>query len=112
MSFRRMTRPMSKLAISLLVVLAAALAACGGGPAATPAGPGGPAPEQGLNVGMGSLTRSLDPAFDGSLHVTSVYTLLYDSLVRLDDRGNLQPGLAESWKTLDDKTWQFKLRRG
>ena len=24
----------------------------------------------------------------------------------------LQPGLAVSWKPLDDKTWEFKLREG
>ena len=25
---------------------------------------------------------------------------------------NLVPGLAESWQALDDRTWEFKLRRG
>src|SRR5207248_946377 len=37
---------------------------------------------------------------------------LFDSLVGRDAEGRIVPELAESWKTLDDTTWQFKLRRG
>jgi peptide/nickel transport system substrate-binding protein len=40
------------------------------------------------------------------------YTLLYDSLVYVDFDGNLKPGLAVSWKQIDGKTYQFKLRKG
>jgi peptide/nickel transport system substrate-binding protein len=32
--------------------------------------------------------------------------------VRQDERQRLVPGLAESWRTLEDGTWEFRLRRG
>ena len=35
-----------------------------------------------------------------------------EELVRVDNKGNLVPGLAESWKWVDDKTVEFKLRKG
>jgi ABC-type transport system substrate-binding protein len=35
-----------------------------------------------------------------------------EELVRVDSKGNLVPSLAESWKWVDDKTVEFKLRQG
>ena len=35
-----------------------------------------------------------------------------EELVRVDAKGNTQPGLAESWTWIDDKTVEFKLRKG
>ena len=35
-----------------------------------------------------------------------------EELVRVDHKGNMVPGLAESWKWIDDKTVEFKLRQG
>jgi ABC-type dipeptide transport system, periplasmic component len=35
-----------------------------------------------------------------------------EELVRVDHKGNLVPGLAESWKWIDDRTVEFKLRKG
>jgi peptide/nickel transport system substrate-binding protein len=37
---------------------------------------------------------------------------LYEALVDRDADARPQPGLAESWKMVDDKIWEFKLRRG
>jgi peptide/nickel transport system substrate-binding protein len=37
---------------------------------------------------------------------------LYDSFVARDAESRWQPGLAESWRLVDDTTWEFKLRRG
>ena len=34
-----------------------------------------------------------------------------EELVRVDSKGNMVPGLAESWKWIDDKTVEFKLRK-
>lgn len=36
----------------------------------------------------------------------------YDSLLQYDKDLNVQPALAESWKIVDDNTWEFKLRQG
>lgn len=38
--------------------------------------------------------------------------LIYSRLVEVDENMQIHPGLAESWKQLDDKTMQFKLRKG
>ena len=37
---------------------------------------------------------------------------MFDSLVGRDADNRIVPQLAESWKALDDMTWQLKLRRG
>lgn len=34
---------------------------------------------------------------------------VFDGLTMLDANGKLQPGLASSWKAVDDKTWEFTL---
>ena len=42
-----------------------------------------------------------------------VASLVFDRLVRFDDRGMLQPALAISWQQdTDGKRWQFRLRNG
>jgi ABC-type transport system substrate-binding protein len=38
-------------------------------------------------------------------------SLSYDKLIKQDNKQNLKPGLAISWKPIDDLTWEFKLRR-
>jgi len=37
---------------------------------------------------------------------------LYDALTRWDAALSLQPGLATSWKAVNDTTWEFTLRAG
>lgn len=37
---------------------------------------------------------------------------IFDSLVGRDADANWTPSLAESWRMLDDRTWEFKLRQG
>jgi peptide/nickel transport system substrate-binding protein len=43
-----------------------------------------------------------------------VFTSIYETLITVDRQGDLSllPGLAESWKRIDAKTIEFKLRRG
>jgi len=58
--------------------------------------------------------KSLDPIM-GDAPNSDRYVLLqiFESLLRFDERGNLQPALAESWSYSDDKkSILFKLRRG
>src|SRR3954449_5184034 len=59
--------------------------------------------------------ETLDPAEpqSGSSFSQEVLLALYDTLVRLDARGNPGPGLAESWQVAPDLTsYTFKLRPG
>ena len=39
-------------------------------------------------------------------------TNIYEPLVFIDNDMNIQPGLAKSWKRVDDDTWRFYLREG
>jgi peptide/nickel transport system substrate-binding protein len=42
----------------------------------------------------------------------SILFAMYEALVRLDDRSNFVPSLAESWTLAEDaRTWTFKLRQ-
>jgi len=38
--------------------------------------------------------------------------MLFDGLLTTDARAQLQPGLAESWRTVGDNAWEFTLREG
>lgn len=43
----------------------------------------------------------------------AVLPLVFETLVRVDDAGGLEPLLAESWQSdAQEKQWQFRLRRG
>ena len=68
-------------------------------------------PEQ-VTISFGSELTTMDPPFFTSSNEQSVYYAIYDTLVTRDGEGNIIPGLAESWQTLDDNTWEFKLRSG
>jgi peptide/nickel transport system substrate-binding protein len=64
-----------------------------------------------LKVGASSGVNSLDPHFHNETPTNSVNYNIFDGLVNFDKDLNPYPVLAESWKVLDDVTWQFKLRR-
>ena len=54
----------------------------------------------------------MDPHFHNLAPNNNVGNHIFETLVGKDARGRLQPALAESWRTIDDVTWEFKLRRG
>lgn len=83
--------------------LLAALALC----AATAA----PASAADLTVGA-RFDPSLDPHFL-YLSTNMAYAQhIFEPLVARDVNSQPVPGLAESWRAIDDRTWEFKLRRG
>ncbi len=51
-------------------------------------------------------------AIDGDDAFSLLYIGVLETLVNIDFEGNLIAGLAESWKQLDDTTWEFTLRSG
>jgi peptide/nickel transport system substrate-binding protein len=65
-----------------------------------------------LVIGQGTDVSLLDPHYSTSASDINVFFNLYDNLVLRDENLNLTPGLATSWKSVDTKTWQFKLRDG
>jgi peptide/nickel transport system substrate-binding protein len=67
---------------------------------------------QDLRIGLASEPTSMDPHYHNLSPNNSLLSHVFESLVDQDERQRLQPGLAESWKAIDDTTWEFKLRRG
>jgi len=55
---------------------------------------------------------STDPHFHNLSTNTMIARHFFESLVAQDAQLRLQPGLAVSWRPLDDATWEFKLRQG
>jgi peptide/nickel transport system substrate-binding protein len=66
---------------------------------------------QELRIGVASEPTSMDPHFHNLSPNNSMLSHIFESLVGQDDRQRMVPELAESWKAIDDTTWEFKLRR-
>lgn len=63
-----------------------------------------------LTIGLASEPSSIDPHYHTVLPNDALSLHVFDRLIFNDERQNLVPGLAVSWKTVDDLTWEFKLR--
>ena len=71
-----------------------------------------PAWAQDLKLAMSSPPSSIDPHFHNLVPNTNISAHLFEALLDLDPNSRIQPGLAESWKQVNDTTWEFKIRRG
>jgi peptide/nickel transport system substrate-binding protein len=65
-----------------------------------------------LRVGIPWTPENLDPTMNLASLRSQVGVSIFDSLVDKDSEGKIVGALAESWRTLDDRTWQLRLRRG
>lgn len=65
-----------------------------------------------LRIGMAAPNTTLDPHFQSNAPNNAVNSHIFDALVTNDAQSGSKPGLAESWKALDDTHWEFKLRQG
>jgi peptide/nickel transport system substrate-binding protein len=93
-----MLRPIT----SLLVALLAALVMIGAAPVAA----------SDLTIGIGADVTAIDPHYHNVTPNNNVAAHIFDYLVLRDERQKPIPGLAESWRTVDPLTWEFKLRKG
>ncbi len=71
-----------------------------------------PAAAQELSIALSTPVTSLDPHFHNLSPNNGMSKHFFDPLVKQDEQQHLKPGLAESWRALDDTTWEFKLRKG
>ena len=71
-----------------------------------------PAVAQELRIGVASEPSSADPHFHNLGPNNQLRRNIFESLVGTDDKQQLFPQLAESWRPLDDTRWEFKLRKG
>lgn len=69
-------------------------------------------PAQELRIGLASNPSTVDPHFYNNDAVSAVVSHAYETLVALDPDTRLVPALAASWRAVDDRTWEFKLRDG
>ena len=65
-----------------------------------------------LKIGLKAEPSSMDPHYHNLTPNNMMATYVFDKLVKQDHKQNLKPGLAESWKPINDLTWEFKLRKG
>ena len=72
----------------------------------------GTASAENLTVALAAEPTSMDPHYQNLTINNSFATQVYSALVLQDVNQNLIPGLAISWKPVDDNTWEFKLRSG
>ncbi|MBI4279382.1 MAG: ABC transporter substrate-binding protein, partial [Armatimonadetes bacterium] len=96
-----------KLSPLLVLVLAAAFLTPG---TAAPAW-GAPSGPRTLTIGMGSFPSNLSPGHAGNASLMMLFQFS-EGLTRHDPSGRVIPALAESWRLIDDTTWEFKLRKG
>ena len=65
-----------------------------------------------LKVGLKAEPSSIDPHYHNLTPNNALAREVFDRLVMPDETQQLKPGLATSWKAVDDLTWEFKLRKG
>jgi peptide/nickel transport system substrate-binding protein len=65
-----------------------------------------------LSVALAADVTSIDPHFHNLTPNLNVGNHVFETMVGKDARGKLVPALAESWRTIDELTWEFKLRKG
>ncbi len=70
------------------------------------------APAADLTIGLAAEVTSTDPHYHNLSPNNSMAQHVFEQLIGQDEKQRLVPALAESWKALDDLTWEFKLRKG
>ncbi|TFD94456.1 glutathione ABC transporter substrate-binding protein [Jeotgalibacillus sp. R-1-5s-1] len=95
-----------------MILLTLVLSACAGGSESSSS-------EGSSSDGSGELViATLSDAVSMDVHLTNdipsanMQIQVYERLVTQDENAEIQPALAESWETIDDVTWEFKLREG
>jgi peptide/nickel transport system substrate-binding protein len=65
-----------------------------------------------LRIGLSADVTTMDPHFVAAQPNLTVQQHVFEGLVRIDERGRVIPGVAQSWTTPDPLTWEIKLRPG
>jgi peptide/nickel transport system substrate-binding protein len=67
---------------------------------------------QQITIGLGGDVTSIDPHYHNLTPNNNVADHIFGTLLNTDAKQRLVPGIAESWRAIDDLTWEFKLRKG
>src|SRR5207248_1700504 len=81
-------------------------------PTTAPAAPKAAAASGTLNVGVPVEPATLDPQFGNGLNEFMLTINIMDGLVGFGPDLKIAPILAETYRQVDDLTWEFKLRPG
>ena len=65
-----------------------------------------------IKIGLSSEVTTIDPHFLNTGPNNAFLYHIFDTLTATDRDGKLVPSLAESWRAVDDTTWEFTLRKG
>jgi peptide/nickel transport system substrate-binding protein len=65
-----------------------------------------------LVISQPAEATTMDPGRSTQVLTVNYFINLYDTLTRWDTSLQLQPGLATSWKNVNETTWEFTLRPG
>ena len=71
-----------------------------------------PASAADVTIAVRTDASSIDPHYHVYVPNRAVARHIFDALVRSGPRGEIQPGLAESWRVIGDTVWEFDLRQG
>jgi len=65
-----------------------------------------------LRIGQRADARTLDPHETNDMPSSRVMSQIYETLVIQNESMEIKPGLAKSWKHVDESTIEFKLKKG
>lgn len=65
-----------------------------------------------LVIGLGADVTTVDPHVLNASPNNAIAEQVFGTLVERDARQRFKPGIAQSWRLINDTTWEFKLRRG
>ena len=71
-----------------------------------------PAVAADLKIAVGADVTSADPHFFNLFPNNNIAEHIFDKLVQMDPDSKMIPGIATSWKPLDDKTWSSSCAKG
>ena len=74
------------------------------------AAPAAAQPARTLTIGMGGVPTGYDPHFHSTNNNNAQLRQIFNALVDIDTGGRVFGVLAESWRVVDDLTWEFRLR--
>lgn len=64
-----------------------------------------------ISIGLQAAITAMDPHYHNLSPNNSMMQHVFEGLIRRDENQKLVPGLATSWRAVDDLTWEFKLRK-
>jgi peptide/nickel transport system substrate-binding protein len=65
-----------------------------------------------LTIAAQSAPTAMDPHYHRANSNNAILRQVFDPMVDFDNKGRIIPLLAESWRAVDDLTWEFRLREG